>query len=650
MLHLCPKCNSSHLKPPTQAAGTGKDPRNYNRLYESCFNCDYFCWLGPPTPLEQVPESVQVQFALKESRRTASVTDPSQNGADSDCTDPNCRTAKGKAKKRSQRCPRQRSTQGQDASGLTQPSATPTAVPSVASSSAVSSSQGNSEAVVQPRRFARPLSEGWGQAISMKRDHYEANRQQVESENTLRRTLANCLQVIIFAKANEEAQHFQVTTKHPKALVVVEQPLLLGVLEDPKSFIGVYIPKTNIWVSQEVTVPITVDGNCTSVLLRSYDLENNECKDLDTLVVSLFGSLRSSAKQASGPTTTSFSFRPTKSSSHLAIPTNVNRSFPLQYVIDMVPGLEKLVGLKGVASLKKAFEEEPTFQGCSFHKSTVYEARTVFCAARDLELLEKYKVAGRTEAGRWSELVKEVNSTSKVKGISIKKEPTLTEIPEPSYEVWTVRVNNYRLDCSTESLVTAWSAKNDNVDIVLSTDNAVRGRFYRVIYGWTKLEVNSLKLTSIEDGFNGRPEEEKLEEVQLAVKFAGYNQAPNWWMVCSPSRYATIWTEGSRLHGLEQAYQAFVYRAHQAGLAITMFEVVKTYLIDVKDSEIPLIAQPWIRGQAVDPKELEDDKTFSIFIHWCYEYFERQRVYVDFQAIRSTNGTLFIFNAKTHVM
>ncbi|KAF5366424.1 hypothetical protein D9758_009782 [Tetrapyrgos nigripes] len=604
-------------------------------------------WHTSSTPLDQVPEDIQFQFAVKESLKEISTT--SKSGLP--CTDEDCRTAKGKPRTRSQCCPNQRCASccrrafggctqhpinGQRSTALASDlSPSPSATASTSEiSEPISESESNSagsQTVIEPRRFARPLTEGWGQALASQHKRYETTRQLAEAETL----------------ANQEPHHVQVSSKHPKTLVVADQPLLIEVLSDPKSFVTVYAPKSHKWFSQEVTLPITHDGPC--VLLRSYNLEDSDCLNLELEVVRLFGDshsvLQRSASSALMPMSGSSSSGTPKA---LDPSTSSRRTFPRKYVVDMVAGLKKLDGLKGVVALKEAFIG--AFEGCTFSSSTVYNALKVFRDARKLGLLDKYQAAARTDDGLWSKLVKETKESEgdgKLKSLKKEDSGTLESSTEesqsddsddgPDYQVWTVRIShidyNQFVEYDEEQCLGAhYLLETDGIPLVLTFDNPTCGGIKRVCLGLAAL--------------NGK-------KTPLAVKFFGYKQAPNWWKICSPSLYLTLFTEATRLYQLREAQRAFVAKAEQVGMAITAFEVVETYLVELKtkptEAEVVMIAQPWIYGQAVNPEELENDETFSAFTHFCYQYFNNERIDVHFQAIRDS-GRIYIYDSLSHLI
>ncbi|EIW56143.1 uncharacterized protein TRAVEDRAFT_66220 [Trametes versicolor FP-101664 SS1] len=84
----CPQC-SGNLGALQLCGGLGSDIHNYNRWFQKCSNCPRLVFYGPRTPLEDIPEDVQVRFTVNQSLRSAVSTNPQDILT---CTGTNCAT------------------------------------------------------------------------------------------------------------------------------------------------------------------------------------------------------------------------------------------------------------------------------------------------------------------------------------------------------------------------------------------------------------------------------------------------------------------------------------------------------------------------------------------------------------------------------
>ncbi|KAH9848620.1 hypothetical protein C2E23DRAFT_888878 [Lenzites betulinus] len=67
----CPDCQSE-LGSLQLCGGMGEDIHNYNRWYQKCTGCSKIIFHGPKTPLESIPEDVQMRYTLNQSLRSSS--------------------------------------------------------------------------------------------------------------------------------------------------------------------------------------------------------------------------------------------------------------------------------------------------------------------------------------------------------------------------------------------------------------------------------------------------------------------------------------------------------------------------------------------------------------------------------------------------
>ncbi|TFK91004.1 hypothetical protein K466DRAFT_483681 [Polyporus arcularius HHB13444] len=100
---ICRYCNSllGLLK---LCSGLGLDIQNYNRWYQACSNkaCDRLEWYGPRTPLEAIPQEVQLAHALNASLRQDQHTTGTVY-----CANPNCRSHQnGRPRRANKECVR----------------------------------------------------------------------------------------------------------------------------------------------------------------------------------------------------------------------------------------------------------------------------------------------------------------------------------------------------------------------------------------------------------------------------------------------------------------------------------------------------------------------------------------------------------------
>ncbi|KAI0351938.1 hypothetical protein OH77DRAFT_1592402 [Trametes cingulata] len=100
----CRSCAQGILGPLQLCSGLGSQIQNYNRWYQRCLSCGAFLWHGPPTPLDAIPEHIQLRHAYNKSLRENS-PGSAATGSPSFCGNPVCVPQRnGRARRANREC------------------------------------------------------------------------------------------------------------------------------------------------------------------------------------------------------------------------------------------------------------------------------------------------------------------------------------------------------------------------------------------------------------------------------------------------------------------------------------------------------------------------------------------------------------------
>lgn len=232
----------------------------------------------------------------------------------------------------------------------------------------------------------------------------------------------------VFKVVNRHARKF-VPAHHDKLMELFSDDVLIAVLESPTS---------TEWVFQEPNVPVVVPPAAVSkdipyVFVRHPNISDADCDSLGMLTSTKIGApllstplglhaLVSPSTTSSVPFTGSCTLTtPSTTSSVLSSPTKAEARqesqpiesipFPLTFVCDMAPGMEKLHGRKG-AAIECAFLE--VFPQSPFKQKTVYKHIAIYSWAVKKGLLSRYINYGATKEGYWTALRNEVEKIKAV--------------------------------------------------------------------------------------------------------------------------------------------------------------------------------------------------------------------------------------------
>lgn len=179
---------------------------------------------------------------------------------------------------------------------------------------------------------------------------------------------------------------------------------LIAVLESPAS---------TEWVFQEPSVPVVVPTaiasslNIPYIFLRHPNIDDADCDDLGLLSNRKLSDPLAFASSTLGPRTltsppsTSAPSTPTKGGVSNDPASVEIIPFPLPFVCDMAPGMEKLKGLRG-AAIERGFSR--AFPNSPFKPKTVYKHMAIYAVAVEKDLVPCYIGYGATKKGLWAEL------------------------------------------------------------------------------------------------------------------------------------------------------------------------------------------------------------------------------------------------------
>ncbi|KAF7342482.1 hypothetical protein MVEN_01837700 [Mycena venus] len=196
----CPKYKQNTLSHPTEASGLNNDILNYRRKYQTC-DCGYFRWNEEKTALEDIPDNVKKQFAIRSSLKTVQ---PSETHVL--CGESNCQTTSNQRRRANKECNRNPvlcANCCKAKGGCPVHRCTTRDVPSVSDSSTDTPVNTPDE----PRRyFARPLDSEYGRAYIEAHQHRFLANSRAEEDTKLKDIENNTFTAVVrFAPANGNA-------------------------------------------------------------------------------------------------------------------------------------------------------------------------------------------------------------------------------------------------------------------------------------------------------------------------------------------------------------------------------------------------------------------------------------------------------------
>ncbi|KAJ7508141.1 hypothetical protein B0H11DRAFT_1902457 [Mycena galericulata] len=638
-----------------------------------CKGCGWFFWHNFPTPLEHIPDDVQLRFVMVKSSK--------ETGTPLVCQEPNCLTATNKRRRANRECGRvpprcsgccktaggcraqshrvnaRDIPSASSSSSLSNPplaagvsgggpSGTQNASASASGSSAIttggpSASQTSSESNGIPSRtFARPLSETYAQGyLSRHRNVLEASERLEATERS--QELRNKIQdLVVFIENGHPPSKFTVLNLVLGQFIVAEHQVLAPVVKN--GFISyLELPSSKTWCIRDARVPIPASRS-VRIILRSIDVTDSGCIGLDTEISRLL------IQQSDVPSTIKTRRLLALSGSHPSggsspspspepeLPTAAPQvaaagvvasehreisplKFPLTWACDMEAGLSRLRAERtgsGLDALHVAFVKG--FPLCNFKDKTVYKHLKISDDAHKFGLLSGFVSVGKNVGGRWGDLVKLVEE----------HQPTAIEISDNDddddleYNIMSMRkeVFTYYSEGRLQS-----QSDPKEIDVLVCDDVFDKGHKMNVYLG------------NYTDGSN--------EFIGIALKkllpldTTGYG-----------SREMAIWCEGSRLAECRLQYAQFQSRAAALDIDLAAVDILETFLFCWGDTTF--ITQPWEGGRKFSVHDLDRESgpynILTAFSHFTFQNSNHQSVYLDFQGFRTPTG-YHIFDSLTHI-
>ncbi|KAJ7760017.1 hypothetical protein B0H16DRAFT_1456728 [Mycena metata] len=648
----CPRCNRPDLGPLLQCQGRGKDVLNYNRPYQRC-QCGAHLWYGPKAALEDIPEHVQLEFAIKKS-----LAENNGTGKDNGvfCSESTCRNSQGGARRANLQCgrtPIQCATCCKANGGCPAHPLSARDVPTAASSS------GRAAPLANPPRsiHARPLNASYAMPYARAHNHLFRANAKVEQEATQQEILANTFTVVLYKKdAPAPAEHFKlvaenrrfVPANHP-AIAVFAQNGLVAVLESRSP------PK---WINHDVRVGIPVTTN-TRILLKVLDVVN--CADLELelpplpLLPSPLSStslLRVDPKPI--PSHPDLELRPIEPlTSSLDLVVAKKKRFPLRYTCDMEPRIHTLVGVKGQA-IAAAFMH--AFPGMLYKKGTVYKHISFYSDAVKLGLVRTFSDQGRTDRGQWKLLVSAVEASRK-RG---------ENVSQP--ELMVVDLTQGRTTPAELELTVAGEQQLQNAEggpqnmfiydeLVEHTTLELKMKQYKKVHGVIQDYGPDDCAPLAFDIFT-----HFVPGSRFNVHLANFVHPEFGRIACAfknmrDDQGNNIWVEGARWAEGHFLWEGFKNVSAAANILLPDIEFASTSLLTDPNPAANTyfyLAQPFYNGTRLNSCDFDADTdefrtALSAFSHWTYKISNYNSVYVEFEGFMLARGYR-VFDSKTHTL
>ncbi|KAF8158565.1 hypothetical protein B0H34DRAFT_674954 [Crassisporium funariophilum] len=353
-LKHCPKCKQPSISALPLAQGKWKFVTNYGQWFQKCYDqsCGHIYWHNERTPPVRIPENVQLNAALCQSAVKAEV--PLY------CQEPGCKTTQGICQKANKLCSR-----------------TP--------------------------QHCSPCCKAKGGHVA--EDHWYS--QQLLplcgplAEPSLKITggiSTDCLY-----------ENIKVVTKRSGFLVLADHPAITDTLEGScwVTYYDVDAVAMPEWISQDIGTPIIMPPNRKSLLVHVTHLNRRFLQDLNekvayALYIPTSSPVPSQVTPHKQQRQDSVVSQDAGGVAEAIITTNLVFPGPnLLHVSDLAPCLAQMIAHK---KIKEGFAE--AFPGYKFTDSTIYRYCLNYTKAVKAGVLQDFINLGRSDGGKWSELVK----------------------------------------------------------------------------------------------------------------------------------------------------------------------------------------------------------------------------------------------------
>ncbi|KAJ6455115.1 hypothetical protein C8R47DRAFT_1228329 [Mycena vitilis] len=616
------------------------------RWFQKCNNCPAFYWHNLPTPLEFIPQDVQMKIALVRSSK--------ETGASLMCQEANCFTASNKPKRANRECGRfppccsgcckasggchtqshrlnhrdipTSSNVVANSSTDVLPPSQDSRQPTASGPAPLHNASSSSSTVVAangvaplPRSYARPLKETFATGFLSRHLNVAEANSRLDAQM---RAAAN----ITGHKPNK----FELVSKLSGQLVVADHPLLVTSAVRDGFISYLESPESETWCIRDARVPISTSPG-VRVLLHATDVPDNGClgvnDEIDRLLaersnisqkerthklLSLSGASPSASRQPSAEPAEPTATEPFREIAPL--------KFPFMWVADMKKGFSALRAADTRGSLA-AFEREfaKAFPSCNFKSKTVYKHLKVYDDAVTFDLLDQICSVGRNPGGKWTDVVKAVEELQErrksiASGKSIAPAPIVISDDDDDshqYNVMTMKKEGYRY--TSEARIESYSPDSKETDVAIWDAQSEHGHRMRI----------SLAHYS-EPGHGG-------VFISITLKTLLSLVSTTLW----GSTGMAVWCEGARLADCQFQFAAFQNRAGALDVDIAGVNIIPTSLFCCEDKYF--VAQPWECGVAFSVNALAIDSIvhhiLTAFSHFTFQTSNHRSVYVDFQVV-----------------
>ncbi|KAJ7627806.1 hypothetical protein DFH06DRAFT_1442610 [Mycena polygramma] len=647
-IHQCGSCSSS-MGQLTQCLGSSGEinPENWARWFQKCNNCPSFYWHNPPTPLEFIPQDVQMKIALVRSSKETGAPLMTLGGCHTQSHRLNHRdipTSSNVVANSSTNVLSPSQNTGQPA-----PGASGTApLQNAASSSSNSAASQNANSVAPlARSYARPMKETFAKGFLSRHLNVAEANSRLDAQMRAAAATEHSVHIVVWAQTGHKPNKFELVSKLSGQFVVADHPLLvISAVRD--GFIS-YLesPESETWCIRDARVPISTSQG-VRVLLHATDVPDNGClgvnDEIDRLLaersdvsqkertrklLSLSGASPSASRQSSADPTEPTATEPYREIAPL--------KFPFMWAADMKKGFSSIRAADTRGSLA-AFEREFTkaFPLCNFKSKTVYKHLKCYDDAVTFDLLDQICAVGHNPGGKWTDVVKAVEDhQERRKSIASGKSiaPAPIEISDDDdddshqYNVMTMKKEGYRY--TSEACIESYSPDSKETDVAVWDAQSEHGHRMRI----------SLAHYS-ETGHGG-------VFISIALKTLLSLVSTTLW----GSTGMAVWCEGARLADCQLQFAAFQNRAGALDVDIAGVDIIPTFLFCCEEKYF--VAQPWECGVPFSVNALANGSDahniLTAFSHFTFQTSNHRSVYVDFQGFRTVTGYK-VFDSRTHAM
>ncbi|KAF4607632.1 hypothetical protein EYR38_001705 [Pleurotus pulmonarius] len=667
----CRKCSSTRLSEVREGRGLGKDLHNYGRLYRICYECNDWLPCTPPTPLEAIPEDVQVAHTIRHSRSHSSAATTIVYPCKSD----GCRGTKPGTKRRGNKlCARKYCGDCCKAAGgchlsshrtATSPpvvlplpgspalsTGSVPAIPRASETPHVTSlvSAAPTIAATPTRTFARPIPSNYAKRALEPLSNQLQQTKRAENVQRLRDIVQSMVHLYAWTELNTDAIVMDVAPQQPRMLILADHKEFLEAMSmSVDTTLLVYHPyPRGEWVSLQ------------------------ECRDVERLLTlvdggagaehSAIGVSPSRSKPYTRPSVRSPSRSPSASSSpskDLFARTATPR-FPMLYTSDMAPRFRQLATITNPSAVAALF---PTlFDGCLYKQSTFYKHRAVFEKAQYLGILRRYEDFGRSPAGLWKNLVSAVKKHND-DGSSARPshrdadlththansphadrpndDPFYVHQHGPSIDTDDLdfktydhaRIEQFKMNWENGSIQSEYGVNDDNLHLTWVLRPRSSGRLYDIHFVTANIDLVTRRTYAVKRGHG------------------------EWWQSTYASKDVGTWNEAAPMFKCAEYAESFTRRASEMEVDIYGISVLPTHYMVVYGGDRlvgTFLAQPWKSGitfptchpvQASRAQLLQD--TLAALTHYMHQATNGEIICLAFQGFLSPTS-LSIFDCETH--